>query len=38
MTDLAPAIIIAAAALLLFGVPLAAALCLVTAWVYNLFH
>ena len=38
MTDLSPAIIIAAAALLLFGVPLAAALCLAAAWLYNLFH
>lgn len=37
MTDLAPLIIIAAA-LLLFGVPLAAAVCIVGAWLYNLCH
>ena len=37
MTDLAPLIIIAAA-LLLFGVPLAAATCIVLGWIYNLFH
>lgn len=37
MTDAAPFIIIAAA-LLLFGIPLAAAACIVLGWVYNLFH
>ena len=38
MTDAAADLIIIAAALLLFGVPLAAAACIVLGWIYNLFH
>ena len=38
MRDFAVDIVIIIAALLLFGVPLAAAACIVLGWVYNLFH
>lgn len=38
MSDLATDLVVAAAALLLFGIPLAAAACIVLGWVYNLFH
>lgn len=38
MSDLATDLVIAAAALLLFGVPLAAAAIIVLGWIYNLFH
>lgn len=38
MRDFATDLIIFAAALLLFGVPLAAAACIVAGWIYNLFH
>lgn len=38
MRDFAIDAAIAAAALLLFGVPLAAVACIVLGWIYNLFH
>lgn len=38
MRDFAVSLVIIAAALLLFGVPLAAAACIVCGWIYNLFH
>lgn len=38
MSDLAIDLVIIAAALLLFGIPLAAVACIVLGWVYNLFH
>lgn len=38
MRDFAIDLIVAAIALLLFGIPLAAAACIVAGWVYNLFH
>lgn len=38
MSDLTADLIIIAAALLLFGVPLVAAACIVCGWIYNLFH
>lgn len=38
MRDLAIDAVIAIIALLLFGIPLAAAACIVLGWVYNLLH
>lgn len=38
MTDAAADLIIIAAALLLFGIPLAAAAIVVLGWIYNLLH
>ena len=38
MSDITADLIIIAAALLIFGVPLAAAACIVLASLYNLFH
>lgn len=38
MRDFAIDCVIFAAALLLFGVPLAAAACIVLGWIYNLFR
>ena len=38
MSDAAVDLVIIALALLLFGIPLAAAACIVLGWIYNLFH
>lgn len=38
MRDFAIDFVIFAAALLLFGIPLAAVACIVLGWIYNLFH
>lgn len=38
MRDFAIDAVIIVAGLLLFGVPLAAAACIMAGWIYNLFH